>query len=611
MRNTATTIILLILSVILIKTNITSILNNPVKTVVMLTLILIITIVTTYLSSTLIIPLAISIIPFIININNIRISSSQYMIAEYYNVFNVFKNSIMLIGVLSVIMFKVIVEKKLPHDPLLSIKQLLENTRSTSMNKRSLTIIMAEIFVLLGTLFYMAYIITSLIRDLSEFYISGILVSVITSTMAIISNIPLTASVLIAVSSWFSPLVFLSLLSDLSSKIEEVNIPKRGVYLGKIKAKLKYMKGTISKYDFSVTDRHISIKEQWEWTKVNTDFYYDPNLHENPHILIVGSSGTGKSTLATVLSHGLHVIFNSSILIIDFHGEYKRLFEKIFPEIDVNILNTAEKRVSLFDILSGHNIKEKSLEIASIIQRIFNLGPLQRIYLQKIIEEAYTIIHELKDSENRALLEAYNLVLDNVQTDQELRSVRSLEPYIRTLAQEFFGEETIPIDRLFSTITIVDLSPLYSEYFKNLYAELLLLKIYDNLLILSRQNNNMKYLVVDEAHRIAGDNKNILAKIVAESRKYKIGVIVLTQHPKSVSEDIVGNTSLQIVLQLREPQNLEYSARLLAGYQADNRLDIIRKALYYLPRFHGLVKDSLIREPLLIDFTRKLGGKNG
>ncbi len=588
-----------------------SILHNPIQAIIMLTLILIITIVTTYLSSTLIIPLAISIIPLIININYIRISLSQYMIAEYYNVFNAFKNSIMLIGVLSVIIFKVIVEKKLPHDPLLGIKQLLESTRSTNVNKRSLAIIMAETFVLLGAFFYMAYIITSLTRDLSELYISGILVSVITSTMAVISNIPLTASVLIAVSSWFSPLVFLSLLSDLSNKIGEVNIPKRGVYLGKIKAKLKYIKGAISKYDFSDTDKHISIKEQWEWTKVNTDFYYDPSLHENPHILIVGSSGTGKSTLATILSHGLHVIFNSSILIIDFHGEYKRLFEKISPEIDVNILNTAEKKVSLFDILSGHNIKEKSLEIASIIQRIFNLGPLQRIYLQKIIEEAYTIIHELKDSENKALLEAYNLVLDNVQTDQELRSVRSLEPYIRALAQEFFGEETISIDRVFSTITIVDLSPLYSEYFKNLYAELLLLKIYDNLPILSRQNNNMKYLVVDEAHRIAGDNKNILAKIVAESRKYRIGVVVLTQHPKSISEDIVGNTSLQIILQLREPQNLEYSARLLAGYQADNRLDIIRKALYYLPRFHGLVKDSLIREPLLIDFTRKLGGKNG
>ncbi len=612
MRTIIISTILLILSVTLINTNIYGLLHDPVAIIVSLLMVTLTTFILTYLSTSIIIPLIISLIPLIIKFD----SSTQIFIIDfyvgYYKIFELLKNIIMLLSVLFAIFFKIMFEKKIPKEPLLHVPSILKTIISNREEHISNKIIIASnTLVALGVFFYVSYIVATLARKFLEFYLSGIVVSGTLLIIGIFIQATAIENTLIIVTSWFSPILFLALLSDLGTSLTKMELPNRGVYLGEIKAELSFVKGTLKTYEFMEPDESISMKDKWVWIKAKGKYYYDPLLQENPHILIVGSSGAGKSTLASILSSGLYDYLQSAVLMIDFHGEYYKLIKTINPLIEINVINSLKNKISLFDIIGGHDIKERSLEVSAIIQRIFNLGPLQRIFLQRVIEEAYAIINETGTSERKALLEAYNIVLDNAQTDQELRSIRSLEPYIKTLALEFFGTKNISINNLFKNITIIDLSPLYSEYFKNLYAELILLKIYDNLHTIYTNIKNTKYVLVDEAHRIASDNSSALAKIVTESRKYNIGIIVLTQHPKSISEDIIGNTALQIILQLKEPSNLEYAARLLAGYHSDNRLDVIKKAIYYLPRFHGLVKDSLIREPLLIDFTRKLGDRNG
>ncbi len=604
---------LLILSVILINIDIYSFLHNIIAVIISLVMIIIVTFILTYLSNSIIIPLIISLIPLITRFDLNTQTPTIGFYLGYYRIFELLKNIIMLLSVLFAVFFRLMFEKKLPKEPLLHIPSALKTAINDSRRKlyNSKMIVLSNVLIALGIFFYVSYIIAILARGFLEYYFYGIIISATLFVISVFIRIAIIENTLIMISSWFSPILFLALLSDLSINLTKLRLPSRGVYLGKIKAELSFTKGALKTYEFMESDKNVWIKDKWMWIKTKGEYYYDPLSQDNPHILIVGSSGTGKSTLASILSCGLYNYLQSAILIIDFHGEYYKLIKTINPTAKVNVINSLDNKISLFDIIGKHNVKERSLEVSAIIQKIFNLGPLQRIFLQRIIEEAYAIINETGTSERKALLEAYNIVLDNAQTDQELRSIRSLEPYIRTLALEFFGTTNISISNIFKDITIIDLSPLYSEYFKNLYAELILLKIYDNLHTIYTNTKNTKYILIDEAHRIAGNNNSVLAKIVAESRKYNIGIIVLTQHPKSINEDIIGNTALQIILQLKEPSNLEYTAKLLAGYRLDDRLDVIKKAIYYLPKFHGIVKDSLIREPLLIDFTRKLGGRNG
>ncbi len=614
MRILTVATILLILSMTLININIYTLLHNISLLVLFFITVILITFTLTYLSTSIIISLIISLIPLIVRINLSTSSLFSGFYLGYDKIFEFLKNSIMLVSVLFALFFKLIIEKKIPKDSLLYMPSIIKsilNGRIRGKNHSSI-IILSNSLITFGIFLYVMYIITTFAYNFLEYYIGGTIVSITFFTVSLFIRITPIERVLIMISSWFSPILFMaSLLDHYYMILIDEQISDKGIYLGEIKAKLDYARTTLNTYEITEPDQNISIKDKWVWVKKSGKYYYDPLLQENPHILILGSSGTGKSTLAATLSCGIRKYLQSSITIIDFHGEYYKLVKTIDPSLNVKLIDSSQNKISLFDIIREGNIKEKSLEISTIIQKIFNLGQLQRIFLQRIIEEAYAIIEEQNVSERKAFLEAYNIVLDNAQTDQELRSIRSLEPYIRTLALEFFGSENISIDNLFNDITIIDLSTLYSEQFKNLYAELILLKIYDNLHVLSNNAEKIKYILVDEAHRLANSEENALAKIVVESRKYNIGVIVSTQHPRSISEDIIGNTALQIVLQLKEPTNLEYAAKLLAGYHSDNRLDTIKKAIYYLPRFHGLVKDSLIREPLLIDFTRKLGDRNG
>jgi len=88
--------------------------------------------------------------------------------------------------------------------------------------------------------------------------------------------------------------------------------------------------------------------------------------------------------------------------------------------------------------------------------------------------------------------------------------------------------------------------------------------------------------------------------LVAEGRKYGVGIITSNQMAKSLDRSIIGNSSVTFAFHQKEPQEEEYVSNLLAGGAERSRRVEVRIALRNLKQFEALVLTSKIRNPLKI-----------
>jgi Domain of unknown function DUF87. len=122
-----------------------------------------------------------------------------------------------------------------------------------------------------------------------------------------------------------------------------------GVCLGKLEAEL-------------VPSLFSSGQLSSGWRKARGEFCIDFSRSNNYNLVIVGSSGAGKSSLARALLRGLRDV---NYLVIDPHGEHADLGERIdASKVSLNPLS-----------LLGSSPHSRSVEIASMIKSVFGLGP--------------------------------------------------------------------------------------------------------------------------------------------------------------------------------------------------------------------------------------------
>ncbi len=523
---------------------------------------------------------------------------------------------LLAIAVAAGIAYKVLIAKikdKSIEDKLLTILQLMIKHGKLGGKRISVTEIIHNITMLLSISFLIGYILVKVgLKNATIDILTFLPLSLIFITyLTILGNKSLITNIIILMSSWMSPILFLASILDFWKTFETTYLEplhfREGIRLGLIKALLTQGEGKEYNAVSHFKDRVIvSSTTKWKWVEVDKDYYFNPYKQVNPHVMISGTSGSGKSFTTAIMLAKMHTELNIGYLVIDFHGEYLDKLKTIGLKY-VNYINALHNTINLLD-LEGQPPNLRASEIADVVKNLFNLGPLQRLILQRVLEEAYALAEITDDPStwnktvnSSHVIQAYRKLLSMTENEQELRVLKSLEPYIKTISSSIITQSKINISELLSRPTILDLSHIPSIFIKRLYVSALLMKIYYNLPRI--KPSRLTYIVIDEAHRVIKENEDVLVKLFAESRKYNIGLIIITQNPKDIPNSIVSNTSLQIFLKLVEPSNIEYAAKILGGYSSNDRIDHIKRALYYLPQYHGIVKDSLIREPLIVDLT--------
>ena len=317
----------------------------------------------------------------------------------------------------------------------------------------------------------------------------------------------------------------------------------------------------------------------------------------NANMIILGTSGSGKSTAAKILLRS-NIRNGHKIVAIDPEGELEemtKLYGGDFIDLgkggDFGMINPLEVVLDADE----EELKE-GMGYAILTRTLQTLKAFMKYYSPDIEEDVLTLFSEVVQDTYRRYKIDYNTDFSRVKSEDyptfddvyatvkgrllsmtehthERDIMERLELKIRPLTKElryyFTGKTTIDTDADFIVFNIRELMNADSNIRNALFFNILK---YAWGLTLDREINTI--LMVDEAHMLLADQNTLgaefLARIQRRSRKYNTGTIILTQQPTDFAapnvlihgKAIFDNASYYLIMGLKK-QAVDDLSRLI------------------------------------------------
>ena len=291
----------------------------------------------------------------------------------------------------------------------------------------------------------------------------------------------------------------------------------------------------------------------------------------NPHISVVGITGAGKSFFVKTFLARASYIWNTNAIIIDWAGEYiswvkqsggkvvalsKGDYLNIMDLSGMKPIDRAKQIMNSLDILTDIAVypEQRRLTAEAIEQAYLNLGfPLATPPPPGKEPPTLKDVTKLLDEKLQEGTYAYPAELEN--------AIYRLRQFSREGEDYFANKSTIDIGKLTSSGLIdLDLSSLPDERFRAMAALFILQTLKEKMRLETwSASAGLKTLVVlDEAWKVASDERSDAVTIIREGRKYSFGLIVASQNPTDVNEAIFSNVGTTFMLRIRFEKFMNY-----------------------------------------------------
>jgi hypothetical protein len=298
----------------------------------------------------------------------------------------------------------------------------------------------------------------------------------------------------------------------------------------------------------------------------------------NPHVMIIGESGSGKSTTQETLLIRSVEKYNIPFLIIDWNGTYAHL------KTIANVWNVPNSlRINPL-LLNGMSPERRSGLASETLQIALELTPLQTQRVRNIMEQLY------ENKKDPDAIDLYNAI-ENEMDRETYREMKLQMRYIMdklSRALNVFGSESeafwgsagkmcnvVQLQNLTdSEKTIVTLSIIQriTEQFEG-----------------NRENGIRLNIALDDAYRAIADYDNRetpIARIVREGRKYGFALFISTQLLNDLPNSIATNTAVKFVHTYHDPYATERVHKML------NMTELEKDILFRMPRGSCFLFDS-------------------
>ncbi len=291
----------------------------------------------------------------------------------------------------------------------------------------------------------------------------------------------------------------------------------------------------------------------------------------NPHIAVVGITGAGKSFFIKTFLARASYVWNSNAVIIDWAGEYiawvkqsggtvlsfsKGSYMNIMDLSGMKPINRAKQIMNSLDILTdiANFAEQRRLTAEAIEQAYVNMG-FNLANIPNPDKEMPTLKNVLKLLEEKLQEGTYDYPAELENAIYRLRQFsREGEDY-------FSRKSTIDIAKLASSgLVDLDLSSLPDEKFRGLAALFILQTLKEKMRMESWSSAaGLKAIVVlDEAWKVASDERSDAVTIIREGRKYHFGLIVASQNPTDINEAIFSNVGTTIMFRIKFEKFIDY-----------------------------------------------------
>ncbi len=303
------------------------------------------------------------------------------------------------------------------------------------------------------------------------------------------------------------------------------------------------------------------------------DVFIDGDEVLNKHMLIIGSTGSGKSYFT---KHFISQLVNEAcerkpqVFIFDPHGEYydslkDNINEELIDHICFDDVLVPAEPDDIEELISGVGYGE-------LISGNSNAAKNNKSKILKYISKLRQDFMNNKQVDNLRDLLVGMASNDNIGTE-------IIDSIISVYSEKYIENQRGVFDKINNAIN--SLKPVVILNLKNVYlpknrTNIVGLFMQKALKINKENPNNRKLLVLEEAHNFApekgyGDSSSgkdnisltLSRAIASEGRKFNIGLIVITQRPAQVSKYVLSQMNTQVVFRTINDSDLKAISTLI------------------------------------------------
>ena len=301
-------------------------------------------------------------------------------------------------------------------------------------------------------------------------------------------------------------------------------------------------------------------------------FYWTYENLTNPHIAIVGVTGAGKSYLVKTFLTRAALVWNTNALIIDWAAEYVDWVKQTGGQV----VELGEKNsLNLMD-LGGNSPQNRVRQIMRTFDILLesSLRDDEKRVLEESLEEAYLEkgfrLHEKnqESAEPPTLKDVHAILLRKAKQAEAvwvkeyiLNAAKTIGRFTKKGADFLARPSSLELGKLTSSgLVDIVLKNLPDEEFRVLAGLSILQYLKEKMRDESwSPTKGLKlYVVLDEAWKVAKDDRSDAIMVVREGRKYKFGLIVASQNPTDINEAIFSNVGTTFILNLKFQKFKEY-----------------------------------------------------
>lgn len=281
------------------------------------------------------------------------------------------------------------------------------------------------------------------------------------------------------------------------------------------------------------------------------------------HLAIIAQTGAGKSHTAGVIMEEL-IKKGASIIVLDPHADYvlmRQSNEGKFYSDSIKVFRTP--------LSTGRYQQSESGFVSEYVLRFQDLEPDEVNDIMGI-RENWTSLRRIVDEMMKNMGGRKDLA-DFFSSAEKLNNEdkRKISGRLRFLKKiaSIFGEKTTSLPDYLSPgkMSILDLSGM-DQFLANYFSYRVLNEIYE-----AKLASEYKYPVfvfIEEAHNFVPPSTNnqisqMIKRIASEGRKFGIFLVVITQRPGKIDQDVLSQCNSEIILRITNP--LDQKAILESG----------------------------------------------